>query len=58
MEKKYSFRKTMDKVIPKAFLVMIAGLIAVFKDDPAWLALMPILLALHDYAKHRNIGKK
>lgn len=54
MKKNYDWKKTAEKVIVSIIEVGIAGIAAVYADNPFYLGLVPIIEGVKNYVKHRK----
>ena len=50
----YDWKKTAVKIGWVLLSMLVAGAITMWQNDPKYMVLVPILLALQDYIKHRN----
>jgi len=50
---KYDYKKTLIKVGKNVAYVFLAGLAAMYSDNPVFLAIAPALTALENYMKHK-----
>lgn len=53
MTNKFDWKITAKKVGITSLAVLLAGGVAVWQDNPYWLALLPILTGLQNWLKHR-----
>jgi len=50
----YDWKKTLTKAGRSAAIVGLTGVLAVYGQNPAWFALVPIVEAALNWLKHRN----
>lgn len=53
-KKGYDWKITAKKIAIQAVFVVIAGLAAVYGDNPMYLAIAPALTGLVNYLQHKN----
>jgi len=49
-----NWKKTLGKVGRSSVIVIVAGLIAVWQNNPKYFYLIPILVGVLDYLKHKK----
>jgi hypothetical protein len=50
----FQFKILLRKVLKNCVYVLMAGLASVYGDNPAYLALTPLLIGLENWAKNRK----
>ena len=50
----YDYKKGLEKFARSGSIVLVAGLISVYSQDPKFLALIPILEVLLNFLKHNK----
>lgn len=53
-KQKYDWKKTAKKVGRVTAEIVLAGILVYITDNPAFIAVAPILELLYDYVKHKN----
>jgi hypothetical protein len=54
MWNKYDWKITAKKVIRSAVIVLLAGIMAVYGEEPAFLVLIPLVEGALNYLKHKD----
>jgi len=52
MKRKFSWKIWGRKVLVTSLAVLIAGGVSVWRDNPYWLAILPVLKGVENYLKH------
>lgn len=53
--KDYDWKITIKKGLKQLAFVLIAGLASLYGDNPAYLAIVPLLTMIENWLKHRNL---
>lgn len=53
-KKGYDYKKTLNKILKSAAVVLLTGILAVYSEEPLVLVLIPLIEGALNYLKHKD----
>lgn len=53
ISKDFDWKITLNKVLKSSIIVILSGILAVYSEQPEFLALIPVVEGLLNYLKHK-----